>query len=751
MKAKADKLCGALGVGVLVLAAATPRSGHAGTAAPGTAAIRTVSEVEASGRAAQQRYSDPAMAELGFLDVTKAPYSADPGGKRDSTAAIQRAINDARDARLVAYVPPGRYLVSGTIEGIIGVVRWDHWPYRGWADPWEAEASFEYPCVLMGAAGEQRSVLVLADQAPGFGDAANPKPVLYFWARSMQVPGRAVEPPDVPQPGINFNQKILHLDIELGKGNPGAVGIDHRGAEGSTVEDVGVRAEGAFAGFRHAPGSGGAMHGIRANGGRFGLYLDLTQRSPLISDVVLKGQTEAAIHCQTRGPLTIVGADVEGAGIDCERGPMYSDGALNVVDSVIRVRNGRPAISTPRSVVVDNVWIENAKIAVDGAGYPPLAGRPSGWTHVARYAAGSLVTRSKEFSETQWRDTVWLNRKQLSTPVKEVQAPASGPPAGLLEKHRLPAMPGVDELRAASVRRPEWGARGDGKSDDTAALQKAIDSRDLVFLPKGRYAISKPLRLRGRTKLMGASNIISVIEPVEAGHAFADVNEPSPLIDTVDDAAAGTMVAMLRVHLPVTDPSVYAWRWRAGRDSVVRNVYPSRSLWHPNAPAMNFAMARIEGNGGGRWYTQTFLGGWSQGPDFRFLLVNGTRQPLRFYHLQAQFGRGNAMIEMRNAANVDIYSMKSEGDFTLLWLRDSHAVRVWGHNGLNMAAPGWAIFRLERCRDVTLTNLQPTVGQVGHYIGHLVNYDPRRWFILSDGGFQAGGLEQIAYYQLSPE
>jgi hypothetical protein len=35
--------------------------------------------------------------QLGLLDVTKTPYSADPTGDVDSTAAIQRAVNDARD------------------------------------------------------------------------------------------------------------------------------------------------------------------------------------------------------------------------------------------------------------------------------------------------------------------------------------------------------------------------------------------------------------------------------------------------------------------------------------------------------------------------------------------------------------------------------------------------------------------------------------------------------------------------------
>jgi len=58
----------------------------------------------------------------------------------------------------------------------------------------------------------------------------------------------------------------------------------------------------------------------------------------------------------------------------------------------------------------------------------------------------------------------------------------------------------------------QFGAVGDGKADDTAAIQAAIDSvvdrgeQKLVVLPPGRYLISSPLRVssrHGRMKLLG--------------------------------------------------------------------------------------------------------------------------------------------------------------------------------------------------------------------------------------------------------
>ena len=178
-------------------------------------------------------------------------------------------------------------------------------------------------------------------------------------------------------------------------------------------------------------------------------------------------------------------------------------------------------------------------------------------------------------------------------------------------------------------------ARGDGRTDDIEALQAAVDRHDLVFLPKGKYRISRPLRLRARTKLFGVSNLYTCLCPSEGTAAYSNPTEPQPLIDTVDDPQAETMVAMLRLEVPVLNPCVYAMRCAAGRASVVQNVYPSRPLWHPNAPAMNHPMIRIEGAGGGRWYTQTYLGGWSQGPDFRNLLVTGTPRAAALLSLAA--------------------------------------------------------------------------------------------------------------------
>ncbi|MCB1122601.1 MAG: hypothetical protein KJT03_13700, partial [Verrucomicrobiae bacterium] len=635
--------------------------------------IRSESEVVERGRKIIREYEDARLAGYGILDVTRAPYRADNRGEQDVTAILQRAIEDARDARMVCYLPTGTYRVSGTLEGISGVVQWDDWPYPGEADPWVAEASFYYPCVLLGSRHGERSRIVLSDSSPGFDDPDNPQPVLYFWARSMQSIGN--QDPDTPQSNINFNQKILSLDIDLGKGNHGAIAVDHRGAEGATIEDVRVVAEGAFAGFRHAPGSGGAMHGITVEGGRYGLYFTGSQPSPLVSDLTLRGQTEASILCQTRGPLTLVGARIEGAGIRGAPNNAAWNGAISLIDSIVSLTVPGPAIQINRSLVLENVWVSGTNTLVSVHQNAPLTGKADSWYHILEYVAPGVRNYPEELGGETTVDDIWVDLRPVDMPLVRIEEFREAPSDEILETHRLPALPVWDEDGVINVREAPFRARGDGVTDDWPAIQAAGDQFQRVFLPKGTYALSKPIQLKSDTRLFGLTNILTEVTPLDGAPAFSDAINPQPLILTPDDAEATTELHSMTLKVPVTNPCVYALHWRVGSKSVARNLYPIRPLWHPHAIAMSQPMIRISDSGGGRWYTQTLLGWWSQAPDYRHFLVEGTTQPLRFYHLQPQHARCQAMVEFRDASNVDIFSIKAEGDVPIVEMNGCRNVR----------------------------------------------------------------------------
>lgn len=60
--------------------------------------------------------ADSEIAKWGFIDITAAPFKADPSGKRDATSAIQAAIDLAVEAQMVVFFPPGVYTVSDSIR-----------------------------------------------------------------------------------------------------------------------------------------------------------------------------------------------------------------------------------------------------------------------------------------------------------------------------------------------------------------------------------------------------------------------------------------------------------------------------------------------------------------------------------------------------------------------------------------------------------------------------------------------------------
>ncbi len=721
------------------------------------AQVRKVSEVDKTAAKALSVYNNKTLAQKGYIDVTAFPYGADATGNTDATAAIQQALNDARDARMICYLPAGRYLVSNTISGIQGTVEWDNWHFEGFADPWLKYASFEYPNVIMGSSEQGRTVIILADSAQGFDDLKNPKPVVHFWSR-MEY-GEIDK--SKPQPNINFNQKIINIDFELGKNNTGAVAINHQGAEGSTIEDVNIDAEGSFAGIQNAPGSGGGIYGVSVIGGKFGLYFRNnsksmgSQPSPVVASVKLTDQTDNSILYDGRGPLTLVGAFIDGAGIlaECSTSDKWN-GTLNLVDVIIKTKNGSTSIRSNRSVVLDNVFIENADSAVVIDGQNILQGKRNGWLHVRQFAASGANSKTNGNSDPA---DIWENGMKTSNPVIVLGEDDPVNPDEFISRHIWPhPFPSGLTKGAVNVMDAPYLAKGDGISDDSESIQNAIDENETVFIPKGVFAVSKPLVLKSNTILIGLGNIQTVITATTVSEAFSDPDNPQPLIKTVDDPDAKTILAFMKILVPVRNPCVYALCWRAGQNSVVRNVYPIREVSHPHATSMGFPMVRIEKSGGGQWFTNVLLHWWDQGPTYRHLLIENTMEPLRFYMLEPQHGRGDCMVEIKNSKNIDVFAMKSEGDYGVVSIDSCSNIRIFGYAGNGMPSPGYSLFTIRNSEEYLLANINPQQKKLGHFGALGTAHKPENWFILSDLNkgkeIRMNGNGQIgAFFNLKPK
>ncbi len=671
------------------------------------------------------------LAKLGFVDVTASPFNADPTGKKDATAGLQAAVDCARDHQMVCWFPSGRYRISDTLTCVQGYYLRQNGAISG---------APNFPCVLMGStrSPDDRAVLLLAPRSPGFTDPAHPKIVVHFTNRSLLPPR-----PHVPQANVSFRQVFTNIDIEIGPGNTGAIGLRMQAAEGSTVQDVTIDARHGDCGMRGAAGSGGSHHNITVLGGRVGIDTHGwppefradgtgTQPTPTMAHVTLRDQRETAIIVKSRGPFVAVGWRISGpaAGplIRVERGYASApfNGSLAMIDCVIeRTGTGstRPLIQSERSVYLRNVYTRKAAELLPG-----VKGNSSGWARVVETAS---VIDPVRFRDYVFHETVYVDGHALTSPLQSVVAMNRAPPDNLCSCHVWPrAFPWWDSPGTVNVKDPPYGARGDSITDDTAALQQAIDTAEIVFLPRGYYRISRTLKLGPKTKLIGAGQHLSVILVREPRGAFADPSTASPLILTADDPHADTVLAFLELFVATIVPADYtgddilgyhALTWQCGGTSIFRQVQVSLSRLHGfgSAPAgsrqvtLRHPAVHVRGHGGGSWYNFYIHGYGPYASQYRHLLVADTLGvPLRFYHLHAQYSLQAFQCELRNARNVSLFGVKTEYQTGFMRIAGCDNIRIFGHGGNGKAAPGAAHYIIEATPNFLLSNLgdQPWLG-----------------------------------------
>ena len=175
------------------------------------------------------------------------------------------------------------------------------------------------PNYLTGSRLGKGATITLKPSSPGFTDAATPAYVVDFFFENSEA---------TPEPNAQYNSMATNLNIVIGSGNVGAVGIRLRGAQGSGIEDVTVFAGDGLAGVVGGCGSGGAHHGLRVVGGRYGLDLRQSQPTGTVSGSTLEGQRCAGLVyggfeslsavgmniTDQRGCFAAVSTDVTGAG-----------------------------------------------------------------------------------------------------------------------------------------------------------------------------------------------------------------------------------------------------------------------------------------------------------------------------------------------------------------------------------------------------------------------------------------------------
>lgn len=460
--------------------------------------------------------------------------SAKGDGVADDSDALQQAFDRARDktGHGLVFLPSGKYRITRTL-----VVP---------------------PGVRIYGIGSTRPVIQLSANTPGFQQGVST--MIVFGGNPQYQPGQVPVPVPtiVPRDKVvrdahsgTFYSSMRNVDIEIGEGNPAAAGVRFRMAQHAFLSDMEFRLGSAFAGVYQA---GNVIENVHFKGGRYGIVTEKT--SPAwqftLLDSTFEGQSDAAIR-EHEARLTMVNVAIRDTpvGIEIDRG--YSDSLWGKDVRFENVSRAAVVISNEEKVFTQ-IGFENA-LAADTPVFARF--RDSGRTIEGKGKAYKVASLSYGLSVPELgHNGEYATEADIQT-LKRLPA------------RRKPAIRDLPKM-ADWVNIRTLGVVGDGQADDTAAIQRAIDTRRTLYFPTGFYKVTDSLKLRPDTVLIGLHPAITQLYIPDDNPRHAGPGAVLPILQTPqrgDNILSGLGLFTGRVN-----PRAAALLWRSGEHSLVEDV-----------------------------------------------------------------------------------------------------------------------------------------------------------------------------------
>ena len=594
--------------------------------------------------------------------LTRAEFGAVGDGVADDADALQRAIDRAQETvhHGIVFVPEGRYRLGHTVEVWAGIR-------------------------LIGY-GAKRPVFVLGAGTPGFGEG-EPHPMLWFTDERGQA---STDPKTAWGAGASldagadaseftFFSAVSNIDFEIGAGNPAAVAVRFNVAQHSFVAHADFELGDARAALEQV---GNQAYDIHVHGGQYGIETGKT--SPawqfLLMDSSFDGQTKAAISTHEAG-MTLVRDRFS-----------HMPVAVTIPEGQVEQLYGRDLVMRDvRGVVLkmgdtqnvrDEITLEN--VVCDGVG--EFAADPQ----VAGYR---LQVTEAEFVEQRF--------------TLGMEIAADGRERGIHEEHKEKALSAAEEKTAEGAAlktdipalppMSTWvnvrtlGVKGDGETDDTKAIQKAIDNHKVLYFPSGFYRLRGPLWLWGDTTMIGFSPFTTQF--VLADHDAEFQGAGAPIAMVVAPEGGGNIVTGIGIATGNGNPRAMGVEWQAGAHSLLEDVdfWDGRSEYvealEPAAPRplprgqrtpleMNAQYQSLWVKGGGG----VLRGIWSHATTAKAgLVIEDSKVPGAIYQFSCEHHVENE-VRLERAQNWRIYDLQTEEenpagqDAVPVDLKDAHDV-----------------------------------------------------------------------------
>ncbi|KAI6371097.1 hypothetical protein MCOR25_004031 [Pyricularia grisea] len=279
-------------------------------------------------------------------------------------------------------------------------------------------------------------------------------------------------------------------------------------------------------------GSGGFLSDLTFIGGATGASMGNQQYT--MRNLIFKNCDVAIIHLWDWG-WTYFGLQIENARIGIDMSSLTNTssqnvGSLTLIDSTMTnvatgIKTAFSSNSQPRtagSVILENVQLNNVPVAVTAAQGTVLTGS-TGSTTITGWGQGHRYVPN---GPDRWQGAI--------TPVSRPASMLSGSRWYTKAKPQYETLPVSSFITARSV-----GAKGDGSTDDTNALQNAINTAQqqglVLWIDHGIYRVTGTITIPAGSKIVGES--FPVI--MSSGSFFADMNNPRPVIQV--GATSGTV------------------------------------------------------------------------------------------------------------------------------------------------------------------------------------------------------------------
>ncbi|KAI9888746.1 MAG: hypothetical protein M1814_006478 [Vezdaea aestivalis] len=442
-------------------------------------------------------------------------------------------------------------------------------------------------------------------------------------------------------------------------------------------------------------GSGGFMTDLTFNGGGTGAFLgsqQFTTRNMTFNNV------NTAIFMNWNWLWTFKSLSINNCkvGLNMSNGPMaMSGGVVNqtvgsvlVQDSVFS--NTPIGVSTAYSgdkntpvgggtLIIDNCDFSTSAIAVsDPAGQKILAGntKVTSWGQGKQYVTSSTPSASRfkrDNSNIRMRETV--NPIQGSR-VQGVLSASTSKPTSLVDssgKVFERSKPQYADLPSSSfVSVKSKGAKGDGKTDDTAALQAALDSTNpdqILFIPHGAYLIQSTLKVPAKIRIIGEMWPILLA----TGPFFGDMANPKPVLQVgAPDGTTAAAVELSDIILSTSGPTPGAilMEWN------VRDSSPgSCGIWDVHFRIGGFAGSKLQSDLCAKTPNSTTLPNPSC--EAAFLLLHITKKAT-LYAENAWFWVADHELDLPDHGQINVYNgrgvlVESEGPVWLYGTSSEHS------------------------------------------------------------------------------